>query len=824
MVNLTIDGKQISAAKTATIYEAARDNGILIPVLCHTEKLKPYGACRICVVEVEQMKGRLIPSCSTPVTEGMVVTTMSDEIRKVRKTILEFILVNHVLDCPVCDKGGECDLQDLAYEYGVTGNRFEGEKFDLPIDDRNPLIIRNLNRCILCGKCVRVCDEVVGFGAYSFINRGFETQIATAFDRDLNCEFCGQCISLCPVGALLPRPFKFKARPWQLKEVDSVCSYCGNGCTVTLGVKDNAVQTIRYNDKTGVNEGNLCVRGRFGYSYVNSPERLQQPLVRRDGELVETSWEEALELLRVKLSAAGAKAGIISGGRLTNEELLLLKKLAAVVGTENLDHSGGQCYRGVSEGLFETLGVRASTATFPQIKNSDAILAIRSDFYETHPVCGMVVNQAIRRNEAQLTVIADKKGKLSRLPRSRTLEHKPGLELNLLNALCHVLIEEGLAQTEGLEGLAELKSAVAAYSPEAVAAQSGSDAEAIKITARELAAAKNAAILLAYGLPYTAHSKELGTAAANLALLLGIPGRKGSGLYLCGEKANSQGAIDLGIMPQGAGLGVKEMFKAAAAGKLDLLYLVGEDPLVSYPDRALVAAALVKPFVVVHELFLSATARHADLVLPAASFAEKDGTFTNAERRIQRLRAGIVSPGAARSDFAILQQLLAQFGQEAAESPAAAFALLTAEISNYAAIELEQIGAQGHVWGGETLAPQQRRLVPVAGAEPLDAEYQLLVGSALYHSGTLSVHSRGPMAVVAEPYIEVCREDAARLQLKDGDRLQLAAAAGTIEAKVKVDRRLPQGVMFAPYHFAELGLNRIYHGQAVIAVTPANID
>jgi len=266
MVNLTIDGKQITVPKTATIYEAAKDNGIHIPVLCYAKKLLPYGACRICLVEVEQMKGRLIPSCTTPVTEGMVVTTTSEEIVKVRKTVLEFLLVNHVVECPVCDKAGECDLQDLTYEYEVVTNRFKGEKFDLPTDEVNPLIERNMNRCVLCGKCVRVCDEVVGYGSYSFINRGFETKIATAFDRGLNCEFCGQCVSMCPVGALLPRPFKFKARPWQLKEVDTVCGYCGNGCTVTLGLLDKKIETIRFNDKNGVNDGNLCVRGRFGYS------------------------------------------------------------------------------------------------------------------------------------------------------------------------------------------------------------------------------------------------------------------------------------------------------------------------------------------------------------------------------------------------------------------------------------------------------------------------------------------------------------------------------------------------------------------------------
>jgi len=818
MVNLTIDGKQVTVKKTATIYEAAKEAGIYIPVLCYAKKLMPYGACRVCLVEVEQMKGRLIPSCTTPVTEGMVVTTSSDEIRKVRKTVLEFLLVNHVVECPVCDKGGECDLQDLTYEYEVVTNRFKGEKFDLPTDEVNPLIERNMNRCVLCGKCVRVCDEIVGYGSYSFINRGFETKIATAFDRGLNCEFCGQCVSMCPVGAILPRPFKFKARPWQLKEVDSVCSYCGNGCTVTLGTKDNQVQTIRFNDQTGVNDGNLCIRGRFGYSYVNSDQRLTRPLVRKNGNLVEASWEEALQAVADGFKQAADSVGIISGARLTNEELFLVKNLSKALGTENLDHSGGECYQGVTEGLKQTLGIQASTGTFPQVENCDAILSIRSDFYETHPVFGMVVNQAIRRHEAKLTVIADKLGKFTKLPNARTLLHKPGLELNLLNAMCAVVIEEGLAKTEGLEGLDELKKALKDYTAEAVAATTGVAAEAIKKAARELAQADSAAILLAYGLPYTAHSKELGIAAANLALLTGIAGRQGSGLYLCGEKANSQGAIDLGILPGTKGMGVKQMLSAAAGGQLKALYLIGEDPLVSYPDRAAVEKALDTPFLVVQDLFLTDSAKKADVVLPAASFAEKSGTFTNAERRIQKVRAAITSPGETRTDFAILKQLIEALGGKAPETPAAAFAALAETTPGYEMVNLEMVGPQGYVWGGDILRPNTRKLVPVAGATEVVGQYQLLVGSMLHHSGTMSTHAKGPLAVVSEPYIEVGREDAGELQLKEGDLLKLKAAGGEIEAKVKVDRRLPKGVFFAPYHFAELELNRIYFGQPAIAV------
>lgn len=821
MVNLTIDGKQISVKKTATIYEAALEAGINIPVLCFAKKLLPYGACRVCLVEVQQMKGRLIPSCTTPVTEGMVVTTTSPEIVKVRKTVLEFLLVNHVVDCPVCDKAGECDLQDLTYEYEVVTNRFVGEKFDLPKDEVNPLIERNMNRCVLCGKCARVCDEIVAYGSYSFINRGFETKIATAFDRGLSCEFCGQCVSMCPVGAILPRPFKFKARPWQLKEVDSVCGYCGNGCTVTLGVLGNTVETIRFNDRTGVNDGNLCVRGRFGYSYVNSDQRLKKPLLRKGNDLVEVSWNEALEAVAAGFAKAGTAKGlgILSGARLTNEEFFLLKNLAKLLGTENLDHSGGECYKGVTEGLYETLGVQASTATFPTVEECDVILAIRSDFYETHPVFGMVVNQAVKRHEAQLIVLADKLGKFTKLPEAVTLLSRPGLEVNILNAMSQVLLSEGLAVTEGVEGIAELTAALASYTPEKVETQTGVAAEAIRQAARQLAGAKKSAILLAYGLPYTANSKELGLAAANLAILSGNLNKAGSGLYLCGEKANSQGAIDLGILPGAKGLGAQAMLAAAKAGELSALYVVGEDLLTSYPNQVLVAAALDKvDFLVVQDLFLSPTAEKADVVLPATSFAEKDGSFTNAERRIQRVRPGIPSPGEARSDFAIFQLLAERLGSSNAMSPAAVCSQLGSLAAGYSGLNLQALGPQGQVWGGETLAVTKRRVVAVTGGQAIESRFQLITGSALYHSGTMSTRAKGPQAVVAEPYLEFGREDAKELALKDGDRVKVKANGVELTLKVKVDRRLPKGVVFAPYHFAEAGLNKLYRGEAAIAV------
>ena len=822
MVNLTIDGKQITVKKSATIYEAAKEAGIDIPVLCYAKKLLPYGACRVCLVEVEQMKGRLIPSCTTPVTEGMVVTTNSPEIHKVRKTVLEFLLVNHVVECPVCDKAGECDLQDLTFQYEVVKNRFEGEKFNLPTDEVNPLIERNMNRCVLCGKCVRVCDEIVGYGSYSFINRGFETKIATAFDRGLNCEFCGQCVSMCPVGAILPRPFKFKARPWQLNEVDTVCGYCGNGCTVTLGVLNDKVETIRFNDKTGVNDGNLCIRGRFGYGVIHHEDRLRKPLIRKDGQLVEAEWDEALEAVVQGFTNAGKEKGlgILSGARMTNEELFLLKNLAKTLGTGNLDHSGGECYKGITEGLAETLGVKASTGTFPQVESCDAILAIRSDFYETHPVFGMVVNQAVKRHDAQLFIISDKKGKFSKLPHAQTLLGKPGTEIQVLNAMAQVLLDEGLAITEGVEGVEALKTALAKYSPAQVAERTGVSADAIKAAARALAGAKKSAILLAYGLPYAAQSKELAIAAANLAILTGNAGREGSGLYLCGEKSNSQGAIDLGVLPEAGALGAKAMLDAAQNNNLSALYVVGEDLVTSYPDRNRVEAALKNvSFLVVQDIFLSPTAQQADVVLPAASFAEKDGTFTNAERRIQRVRKGVTSPGEAKTDYEIFELLSSRFGRKISYTgPAAVFADIAANVSEYAGIQLDSIGAQGAVWGGDLLAPKKKRLIFVDAPESVSAPFLLVTGSSLYHSGTMSTRAKGPLSVVAEPYIEFGQDDAQKLQVKDGDIVTVQAEGVKIKLKAKVDRRLPKGVVFAPYHFASAELNRIYKGESVIPV------
>lgn len=343
MVELEINGKIIQTKEGTTILEAAKAAGIDIPSLCYDKRLLPYGACRVCLVEVEGMRG-LVTACSTPVAPSMKVKTNTPAVTKARKTVLELILVNHPLDCPVCDKAGECKLQDLVYEYGVKEGRFTDVRFCKPLDDLNPFIRRNLNRCILCGRCARMCEEVQGVGAISFINRGFNSKISTSFEEPLSCEFCGNCITSCPVGALSPQIKKIKPRTWQVKKVPTTCTYCGCGCQLELNVFENEIVNITTNVDKGINEGNLCVKGSFGYDFVNHPDRLKKPLLREGDSFREISWDEALDEASRRLSQIKEKYGAdaiagLSSAKGTNEENYLFQKfMREAIGTNNVDH------------------------------------------------------------------------------------------------------------------------------------------------------------------------------------------------------------------------------------------------------------------------------------------------------------------------------------------------------------------------------------------------------------------------------------------------------------------------------------------------------
>jgi predicted molibdopterin-dependent oxidoreductase YjgC len=345
-VRLNIDGNDIVAASSRTILEAAKEAGVRIPSLCYEQRMEPYGACRICLVEVEGARG-LLPACCTAVTDGMVVHTDTDQLRRIRRTIIELILSDHPLDCMTCESAGHCELQDLAYEYGVKDPRFSGEQHSFEVLRDNPLIERDYNKCILCGRCIRICREVQGVGVYDFVNRGFDAVPGTPYDKPMMetpCEFCGQCVSTCPTGALTSIPSQGKGRTWQVEKVRTTCPYCGCGCQLDLHVRDGEIVEVSSPVMVGPGQGNLCVKGRYGYAFVNHEDRLTTPLIKRGGEFVQATWEEALGVVTDRILKALDDEGpdsvaFLSSARSTNEENYLLMKLArAVVGTNNIDH------------------------------------------------------------------------------------------------------------------------------------------------------------------------------------------------------------------------------------------------------------------------------------------------------------------------------------------------------------------------------------------------------------------------------------------------------------------------------------------------------
>jgi NADH-quinone oxidoreductase chain G len=825
MVNLTIDDKQVTVPKNVTIYDAAVAAGIRIPILCHDKKLLPFGGCRMCLVEVEQMKGRQIPACTTPVTEGMIVRTMTDEIIQARKMVLELLLLKHPIDCPVCDAAGDCDLQNLTYEYKVNTNRFQDTKFNHQIDYENPLIERDMNRCVHCGKCARICDEIVSFGAYSFMNRGLEAKIGTPFDGPLNCEFCGSCISVCPVGALISRPFKFKARWWALNKVKTVCSYCGTGCQLTLGVKNNQVMTTVYDENQGFHNGQLCTRGRFGYQFVNSAKRLATPLIRKNGQLVAASWDEAMQVVGDRLKSAKGNPSSVAAlatPRLTNEELYLFRKLMKnAVGTDNIDHSAGYAHSALTAGAQASLGYAASPSVISDIQKANLLLVIKTDAYETHPVLGFEINLGVKYKEIGLRILSDKKGKLSKLPDAVTHLHKPGTEVAVINAMAKVIVDENLVDgsASSVSGFDTFKGSLSSSTPEQVAATSGLSADDIRTLAREYAKAEKALIILPLGHGYPGHDAKLAQALLNLAFLTGKIGKEGSGVLLMGEKNNSQGAVDMGVYPTAGGKDAAAIIDGCASGTISTLYVAGENPVVSYPDRKKVESALDKvEFLVVQDLFLTETAAKAHVVLPACSFAEKEGSFTSVGRAVQKVNKAIEPVGQSRSDFAIFNQLFEALGGEGNYRTASdIFQEVSATIPSYKGLSLAGLGEEG-------------ALLPVSGQPKFAAveapavtgeagQLALVTGSALYHCGTMSLYGEGPMAVCPDAYIELGREDAKSCSIADGDIVTVKAAGGELKLKAKVGVRMPRGVVFAPYHFADASINNLTKGAAVTWVS-----
>jgi len=867
---VTINGRRLDVPAGTLVTDAATMAEVHIPIFCSHQKLPPLGACRICVVEIGMPKrdreGKPVlkadgapeiawmpkpqTGCTTTVADGMVVATESPGAVKARKGVMEFLLVNHPLDCPVCDEGGECQLQDLAFAFGADFSRMDEAKRTFVSEDLGPVVKKEANRCIVCMRCVRYCDEIMGDDALTAHQRGYRTEISS-FDRQpLDCEQCGNCIEVCPVGALTALPYRFKARPWDLRQHVTICPWCSNGCTVRLGVRGTEILRARGTEQRGVNQEYLCVRGRFGYEFVSHGERLSGALLREGEALAPAGFDEAVAFAAARLQAIAGAHGpqsiaFLGGEKLYLEEQYLFQKLArAVLGTNHVDARTRFTAPVPGTALLAATGGGRPSLTFEELERADEALVLFEDLQGESPFAQAALIRGQHQLGVHLTVAHARRVKLAR-PKFRGdwLAVKPGGELALLNGMTRAALDAG--DPPGLPPataatLPALKSALASWDVERAARESGVAADAIRAAAQRMRAGERKAIVFGRGVAEHPQAQALLQAIENLAWVTGALTAERSRVIYLGPQHDSQGALDMGLTPDvlpgyvpvgdaearkpfeqqwgrslnaTPGMTAPEILAAAAEGKIRALWIAGDHWLRSAPDRALAEKALERvELVIVSDLFLTETARRAHVVFAAAAFAEREGTSVNAERRIQRAARALSPRRGTRSDLdvfvAVARGLGANWHYRGAED-------VYREIARLAP------GFAGTSWATLLpLGPQWSRATPAAGGALAAAEngaaaagpeggLWLLAGGTLFLQGSLSHRTELLPRLAKTPRAFMSRGDAQRLALAEGDTVELEGAAGRIRLPVALDDAVAPGSVFVPYAFPGVELNRL---------------
>uniref|UniRef100_A0A831TX22 NADPH-Fe(3+) oxidoreductase subunit alpha n=1 Tax=Geobacter metallireducens TaxID=28232 RepID=A0A831TX22_GEOME len=826
MVSLTIDGKDVSVAKGSTILEAAAQLGITIPTLCWLKKVSPTGACRVCAVEVEGVD-RPMTACNTVVKEGIKVTTQSEKLSRIRQKIMELMLVNHPLDCPVCDAGGECDLQNACYGLGASRQEYSAllERREIRYDW--PLIESDPNRCILCEKCVKVDHEVVGCDAIAVVNRGEATVIDTVDGRPLHCEFCGNCVGVCPTGTLISKPFKFRGRPWAFTVTKSVCAFCSTGCQIEYHTRNGRVERVTSDDEN-YNSGNLCINGRFGYSYVNSPDRLIQPMVRGG----KADWNAAMGAAATGLKEIVAKYGAdavagFGSPRVTNEENYLFQKLfRSALGSGNLDSEARLGFAQAQKVLRGRLGLQGASATIDAIDRAGAVLVFGCDLNAEATGIEYRVIKAATKNDAKLVLANMRDVKLKKFANGN-LKYRPGSELAVINALTRIVLDEGLQDNDFVAGrianLAELTSALGAVSVADAAAAAGIAEADLRAAARLLGKKKSVAVIFGADLMRSSGAEDAINALVNLALVLGALGKETGGLFPVYEKTNIRGLLDMGVAPDllpgygqapSAGRDLWRIIEGVEQGSIKALYLLGCDPVASFPEGERIRAALGKlELLIVQDPFPGEAAKQAHVVLPSSVAAEKSGTFTTIDGRIQSLAKAANPPGEAREDWDILTELYNRItGESRPASPASILAEIAAQVPGYG--ENAVLSADFPVAGPISLVPSREAGLSPAGQAPV-----LLTGAVLYHSGTTTTWSKNNLEVAPAAYVEIHPDDAAKLGVSDGSTLRLSAGSVSVTGAARVTGSVQPGLLFAPSHFRAMNVNALLgKGAGVVPV------
>ncbi len=871
-ITITVDGKKVECKAGETYYEVISREGIYIPTLCHMEELKPAGSCRMCVIEVEGVPN-LVTSCNTPVRPNAVVTTFNERIRKAREINVELLLASHPLNCAVCEKDGNCVLQKLAYEYVPKDrlHRFEGKRPKTDLVEANEFFSLDYSACIRCGLCVRVCNEIQLNGVLSMEKRGFDVYPSAGFGRtfeEAGCVACGNCVEVCPVGALINNSAIGAGKPYEMEKTVTTCGYCGVGCQIELVTKptENRIVEVRSHRNNVVNGLALCVKGRYGWDYVHSGDRLNDPLIKKDGQFVKATWDEALDLIENKFKRIIKESGpdslaFLTSAKCTNEENYLLQKLSrAGIGTNNVDHCARLCHASTVTGLVKAFGSGAMTNSIADLTHdAEVIFIIGSNTTETHPVIGNKIKQSVVNGTTKIIVADPRKIELADYAEVY-LSHIPGTDVALINAMLKVIFDEKLYDMdfikERTEGFEELKKVIENVDFELLCKIANVEPDDVKKAARLYAKAKSAAIIYAMGITQHTTGTDNVLSLANLAMATGNVGKPGTGVNPLRGQNNVQGACDVGGLPDvypgyqhvtdqkikeqfekawgvklddKEGLTVVEIMHAALKGTVRGLYIMGENPALSDPNINHVREALDKiEFLVVQDIFLTETAKYADVILPGVSFAEKDGTFTNTERRVQRVRKAIEPEGNRKQDWEILQLLLNRFGIDKKYNSAAEIMDEIASVTPiYAGISFDRIENVGLQWpcrnekdpGTPILHSEKfsrgkgkfHAIEYLDAAELPDKEYPfvLTTGRSLYHFHTGEMTRRVKSLDTRRPLekSEINIDDAAKLGIKNDDKIIIESRRGKVTTIAKVTDRIKKGVVFMTFHYKESAAN-----------------
>ena len=881
-LTLTIDGKQVRVAPGTSVLRAAALAGSPVPKLCATDTLGAFGSCRMCLVEIEGHRGTPA-SCTTPCEDGMVVRTQSEQLAGLRRGVMELYLSDHPTDCLTCASNGNCELQDTAGEVGVRAIRYGQQgasHLGDALDISSPYFTYDPARCIVCSRCVRACEEVQGTFALNLLDRGFATRIGFA-GPDLmgsECVSCGACVEACPTATLVENTVIHRGQPTH--SVTTTCAYCGVGCSLKAELKGEQVVRMVPDRAGHANHGHACIKGRFAWGYATHPDRVTTPLIRdhADDPWRAVGWDEAIAfaaagLKRVQAQYGTEAVGAIASSRCSNEEAYLVQKLVrAAFGNNNIDNCSRVCHSPSEYGLKASYGEAAGTQDFDSVREADLILVCGANPTDAHPVFASALRRSLREGAGLIVIDPRHTGLLDTLHAGTGLhlQLRPGTNVAVLNALAYTLIEENLVNTGFVGERCDETSWLSwrdfimmpEHAPEAVAAECGVPAGLLREAARRYGRAGRAAIY--YGLGVTEHSQgSTGVMAlANLALATGHLGRDGVGVNPLRGQNNVQGACDMGAvpheltgyrhvglrevresfeaewgvtLPDTPGLRIPQMFDAALAGQFRGLYCQGEDIAQSDPDSQHVTAALrAMDFIVVQDLFHNETARFAHVLLPGSSFLEKDGTFTNAERRVSRIRQ-VMAPLGGLADWQVTCALSAALGYPMPYTHPSEImdeiARLTPTFAGISYPLLERLGSVQ--WPCNALAPEgttvlhrdtftrgrgmfnNTRYVPTT--EQASARYPLILttGRILphYNVGTQTRRSAN-IAWAGHDQLHIHPLDAASRGIGNGDRVELASRSGHTSLSARVTEHVPPGVVYASFHFPESHTNLLTTGNS----------